>query len=822
MDKVIRSVLISNKYTSDLVFKYVGIWHRVLGIKAIRGHDICTLEQCVIHRDNNKFKDFFARLYINNPDGRQCLLGALDLEHKERPYEDGPSINLLASIRRSFMECLMSGNHDLADYIIDQLRIAIQEYINDDPKPQTKAHTMGVIMENILLSFHYRVDLNGVALSRRMISTLLNIPVNSKSLSRCIAFAMASSALAVNRDLSLLKLVMSRFSDKAWMVDELLDKGGNGGQRARSVHSSFFEEETSDSLIELIKYYTQLCTSPLLECACIELIHLALAHHRYDVVEYLVKEYGNDIVLDSSDYHQAMATYANTDLLVKLNYVLPHKNHHSYYLNSCATNGNISFLNYISDQLLKLVFTPNRSVQLTRDLQLMLNKYLLGDALASGHVDCANFILDNWSEALAHLDNGEHTDNRWIVSGMSLEGLGDWIAIIDKLVGSPQRVSCTFFDLYSNAIKAKRMDIIEHIEPLIVESFDGDMEMSIDVDRAMKRAIVESNTEAITTLLRIRPSIGSFTINLADLALAELSTQHTLLSQATPGQLTLVIPVISRFKVGNLLTIDTMSMVIKYEHYLYVSQGNRIDLIILAACLDFELLVVLYNPQVPNKSNLSIIAELNPDIRVIKFLEQQGIGFSLSGALKSAMHKDYRDTVEHLLNSAQHLKRTDHKEGCVTTSGRFLESDLYSIFNRSSPSYNEDSLTLDMIVFIWTRLNDKTKRSQVFINELLRTSDAGTIYNVYRVIIDKYFGDDDHHVAQPLIEPPQSDYIVTALKKTPNITSSIDCIIKLFRPDTTLDPNIRDHSIIIRYSQDQFKALQRVLVKNGIVLNSSA
>ncbi|GAM26122.1 hypothetical protein SAMD00019534_092970 [Acytostelium subglobosum LB1] len=755
--------------------------HRQLEIKVIHSSDIVSLYQCVQSGDTAKFIHHCDQLDISI----------------HSPKE------LLDTINESFYHALHKQNVTLVTYIIELFRDG--NTTND----QFVQH-----VRSSLFSF-LRYNMN-IELSRPMIHTLLGyLPDIAPPLLHQI---MMKTALSQHGDLDLYYQLYHHHQgyDLAPAFQHYVFIGYQ-----MKEFNPMFAKYQSRIINDFIAYLGKpsLNTNVNDDIFAEFLLVFTIKHRLFDLFMTIAKHVNTDPNLDSQ-YLSASAHPITVATLLALTHSIPK------LINRLAREGDLVFLKLVLP--LVAVHLDTKVNSQATSVQIF-DPDLLQCALTGGHYECALFILDNFTQYLALLPSvgmpgwsNEVGDTKWTVTSINMSNDHDhnwpWPDLIERLVGHIS-VECRFKDLYSDAIKARRMDVIELFGSLISSNR---VKVKKDTfDSALSIAIREQYCEAIEAIIHYRPSFKY--ISLMDIDQCTSNVQDMLLASIPPGSIIFDNTTSIPNKIID-LSPTTIRMLIKHQHH---PQCWRTLLRSAELLDDRELIGILGNHGYGTTSYKGDPWTLGYDLDVTTRNRVQPTVQDYMLYVLLNQRTSQRAKIDRLLASPKHNARVD-KHGHPAIMGQLMRDDVIELFNMKlqpdDPPYqlipyraDVSHLDMDLIEFIWSRLNDSLKQDQQFIISVLSSTAAINNFKMYRYVIDQCLTSVD--IQEPFIQVPSIQVINENIQLYRRY-SSITSIIQLFRPDSNSDdqstPTSPYHRLHIPLVQSEFQQYQLLLTNLGV------
>ncbi|GAM29224.1 hypothetical protein SAMD00019534_124000 [Acytostelium subglobosum LB1] len=590
-------------------------------------------------------------------------------------------------------------------------------------------HDIFILLLNDLMS-----AVGDIRLSLDMIDTLCD-HIPDESMTQHICYQMAFDALSQHTDIKTYQRVLDSYPTHAHGVVISLLRLQNG-----AAHEPLFARRqptmvASPDIRSLITYYqTQHGIKyeqlDLLMCA-------ALKHERYDIFKIVHDKLAKEkprALKDCEEYHRHMAAYANTDILTHTKYSISTKAPKYYkHLNTAAGKGNLAILKLVRQELATDSFPTGNTI--------FGDSYMLDGALRGGYIECARYILDEWGDAIQSKHKrwvrSNHSTDKWPVNSLAIDE--HTLEVMDMLLARDQDVLCGFSDLYIDAIKANRSDIVERIEQLWNEA-GGEPSSSIsppfitlfDHQLALNTAIQFNRATFIPAILARRPVGSTFEVNLDNLGRASIDVQQVLMCHAQPGMIMMV-------NMVNNVSLYLLELITGYGHFARQPTMTRFCLFMHATNLPdaYPLLASMYvlcRDTIAQHRCIDRICRDSGNIKSIMFLQENRSHGSVEEWLFQALAAGNLETVDYLLSGTLNTNRSS-----TITSGHFLPRDIRDFFRIHSLE-TIARLRPGVIPFIWSRLDEHKRTERDYIKDILCSdgSKACASPQIYQVIVDAF------------------------------------------------------------------------------------
>ncbi|GAM26123.1 hypothetical protein SAMD00019534_092980, partial [Acytostelium subglobosum LB1] len=757
------SRVLSNKYIRSELFRHVSLIHRQLGIKVFQSSDIVSLYHCVRIRDTAKFI-------------RHC--DQLDISiHSPQ--------DLLDTINNAYYNALIMQNDRLVTYIIERFR-------------RGSNTTKDKFVEYVRKSFfNFIGTIDHLKLSRPMIHALINYLPDVAPLT--IVHFMMKSVWQDHGDYDLLTSISSFLGSRSPpCIDRCIVFG------YKMDYNPLFTRHQS-RIIDDLHHYLKSHQPTDYNIATSILVDFASKHRLYDllimIANHVVHNEDRQMMLCLSPLEQPLCL----ESLVKLETSSPP------LFNRLASGGDISFMKHVQHLMPEYLYwldheLPNKTLY---DLEL------LQCALSGGHYECALYILDNITPALRP-DVVRFERPKWIVSGINMSNNHNWIDLIETLIKHDNvELSTRSLTLYSDAIKARRLDVIEHLEQMIR---DPNSLIGIDIDKALNVALKVQYVDAIKTIIHNRPGHVYHGIKLYLIDQCTPEIQDMFLASVHPSQsIDLDIFGLPRqeFIPAN-ISANTIRMFIKHEHH----PNCWWTLLRSADLLNERELIDILSTHGPGTS---------PYIGDPWRFGDESIKYQLSEFDPDT----HQDQMVYILHNERHWTRIDsllatqkHLSRPGATLGRLIESDVLALFNLLPPQpfdtfvfeYQADvsRLDIDRIEFIWSKLSDTIKRDQNYINDVLSSYAAINNITMYQYVLDYLIK--DNHFQDAFISAPTIKQIKDNIQQYRRY-SSIRLIVELFNPLRFIDQSSTTspyQRLLIPLTTSEFQQYQSLLINLGV------
>ncbi|GAM26127.1 hypothetical protein SAMD00019534_093020 [Acytostelium subglobosum LB1] len=440
--------------------------------------------------------------------------------------------------------------------------------------------------------------------------------------------------------------------------------------------------------------------------------------------------------------------------------------------NRLAKIGDVRFMKHVHHLVADYIMT--NIIKDVRNSGPLFDNTLLQCALTGGHYDCALYILDNISQFLPLIT----PPSKWIVSGINMvrdpNHHQSIIQLIDMLINHDS-VDHNFKDLYTDAIKARRMDVIDLVEQLI--SNPGmHSSIVINIDQALNVALQEKNMDAINKIIGSRPGHVFKNIKLMYIDQLSLVHQDMFLDTVPPERIVFNMDGPTSSTCAR-LTASTIRMMIKHDHHhnchrVLLQNAEFLDEMELIKCLEED--VANHDRSISQYPWLSWKNVVN----VPRFDSDDRCQNQIAYILHDKRLRCSK--IDKILYTLQHLDRVD-----------------VSLFDK------------DVIEFIWPRLINDLKQDDTFILHLLSSNAVANNIIFYRYILDRLI--EANHFQMPFIPAPTMEQIKDNIKLFKRY-SSIRLIVEMFTPSTT-SPY---HRLLVPLTQSEFQQYQSLLINLGV------
>ncbi|GAM26125.1 hypothetical protein SAMD00019534_093000 [Acytostelium subglobosum LB1] len=656
--------VLSSKYIRSELFRHVSLIHKQLDItKVFSSSDIASLYHYVQCSDTAKFIHHCNQLDIS--------------VHSPQ--------DLLSTIIDAFYLVLKKQNDRLVTYIIERFRRGSNT--SEDQFVKFVRHSL---FRHINYNSHLK-------LSRQMIDTLLSyLPDVAPS---SIVQHMMRSALVEHSDLDL--CVQMSPLDLSHPIGCAIDHYVTIGHTMKEFNPMFLQHQSR--IIDDLHRYLESHKPEEYYLSTYKLVSFATKHRLYDllmkIAKHVVHYENEEISLCLSPLEQSPISVGS---LMELEINNPP------LFNRLASAGDITFMKHVQHLMPKYL---SRIIG-GSPYQKLYDHQLLQCALSNNHYQCALYILDNITPVEQYSPGPA---DRWIVTGINMSNDHNWNDFIIK--NHKWHFDFGKICLYSDAIRGRRLDVIEYLET-------GQFQKGrlFNFDRILNVALQEQFIDAIKTIIHNRPGHVYKNIKLCLIDQCASDIQDMFLASLQPGECIdfdnsmLTNP----YKVAE-ISADTIRMMIKHKHHTYCLQSllrsadllNEQELVgILGSCGTSP---YICDPWIVAKENISGISLF-------------GVGLP-EQMIHILLRERNRSRIDALLATPTHFSRAG------ATFGKLIGSDVMAFFNLLPPqptfllissTYQADvsRLDIDLIDFIWSRLSDTLKCDQKFIIDVLSSNAA--------------------------------------------------------------------------------------------------
>ncbi|GAM24609.1 hypothetical protein SAMD00019534_077840 [Acytostelium subglobosum LB1] len=716
-------------------------------------------------------------MYILDEDNRARLHD--DLNNKVNYFMScEPSDSLLFTIRHAFITALHKNNHKLVVYIIDQVKIVMDDGGATTSELDMTSQTVAKYLV-LRLDDDYTINLD-----RKMIDTLMLYPWISHWFAEGLVLAMAKSSLLIHNDVRLFKRLTERF--KNFIAQMVYDD---------SIVGLFKHNMSSDDIIELVTWHQE--TGWETNNVGLLIFGHAMEYKRFDVALRMLTEMDARTVPRVTEYHKALAMYANTELLSVINYNLPDTGRVDNILNHTSCEGNIDFLKHVHQQLHDKVAGLTEHCHPVLDNELIMN---------IKHHDHALYVLDNLSQLLQQQSIALRDPllSKWLVQGIDANS-DSTRQLVDTLLANTDLVNCQFYlSLYSSAVDLQRVDMIELVKCIM--SHDNSIHFSKNnIDGLLCSAISRGFVEGIVLIIGAYPSNHVFTVEHDHFLQADLATQQTLLTLIKPGQLLFTKSLRKHYTCQQWMTIDILRLIHRHGH------GKPLDMLLNAAMLGaLDILKDVFTMNAANCVSLKIIGFVcqgSGDVDVIRYLMEKGIPiFDIGVALGHAFTSGNLHTVDYLLSLPDHIARGGEP-------GYLIRDDVFEVME------NREGIDPTLFTFMLDHLELQVRQDQSFIIDLL--SMAGFQFHMYHAVLEMLAKDQhqqqQHHQVAPFISAPPLNRAKLYTKKPNDIDQyqMINSVVQLFRPPPHGDVGVVANPFIIPCTDDYYQTYQKMIIDAG-------
>ncbi|GAM26126.1 hypothetical protein SAMD00019534_093010 [Acytostelium subglobosum LB1] len=732
------SRVLSSKYIRSELFRHVSLIHRQLGITNVfHSSDIASLYHCVLCGDTAKF--------IHHCDQLDITIHS--------PQE------LLHTINNAFYHALYRKNNRLVTYIIERFRRGSNT---------TDTQFIDYVRKS-LFDFLNFIDYNHhIKFSRPMIDTLLCYLPDVAP--RTIVRQMMKSTLIEHSDFDLCaKLApLDKSIPESYAIDHFIEIGN----KMKEFNPMFLQHQSR--IIDDLRRHIESHQPEEYTILMYYLVEFTIKHRLYDLLVMIAKH----AVHYKNSQQQIGLTLSPLEYPISLGYLMELRIDKVPLFNRLALDGDISFMKHVQHlmpEYLDWIYSGY-------PYQQLYDNQLLQCALSGGLYDCALYILDNISPTrsspFANNDVDRFGQPKWNVSSINMSNdpnhNHNLLDLVDTLI-KHQSVDLDFLDLqlYMDAIKARRLDVIEYLEQLIS---DPNTLIVIDFSQALNVALQEQYIDAIKTIIHNRP--------------------------------------------GHVYEASTIRMFIKYEHHpcCWPTLLRSAELL-----NDMELIDTLGTHGYGHGYISDPWTLVDQTVSGIQHYGVDPIPDQMVYILHNERH---RTRIDALLATPKHLARTG------ATMGRLIGSDVLAFFNLMPRqpfdmfgfTYRADvsRLDIDHIEFIWSRLSIAIKRDQQYINNVLSSNAAINNITMYRYVLDSLIK--DNHFQVPFIHAPTIKQIKDNIRQYQRYLS-IRLIVELFNPinfnvhdhDDTQSTTSPYHRLLVPLTSAEFQQYQSLLTNLGIL-----
>ncbi|GAM24611.1 hypothetical protein SAMD00019534_077860 [Acytostelium subglobosum LB1] len=789
---VLRSVVIRS-----VLFSSVGEVHSRMGLRSRRGCDILSLVEAVQFGHTELFIHHFDRMYIGNGPTRDRLHCSL---HNIISSSYNVPCNLLYTIRESFIQALHKNNHKLVEYIIDQVKDVFElkccctetpSRLEDGSMTTNKTgdqrSSLTTVASILLLRLSQDDEIHP---DRKMYDVLMRYPPDWFDVS--LVTCLGDMSLFKHHNVRLFKSLANRSPLHRTYMTHLVDperriyKARMGGLFDKSNIELFRHQVSSDDIMELVKWHEE--TSAHRNNGIVfKLFILALEYKRFDVALLMATK---GTLLKVVEYDEALAKYANIELLSAINYTLPDI-YVKDILNQTKINGNIDFLKHCHSQIeSKVMGLKDHLSPAVLDIEMI-------NHIRSHTHDYALYVLYNLSHLLQiQSDKLGTLGNKWTVTNIDVHS--DWMVtkhLTDTLIADKNRVKCRFSNLYSNlyrsALTQQRVEVIEYVHQLIS---NDQTKVDIITRNFLGREVSTSATlECIASLVGTHPSLlHLFTIKYDDLIQSNPDSQQILLSLIISGQL------VFDGHYEN-MTTDTLQLIHRHGH------GIPKVMFLAAAKLGaLEIMNNVFHMGMINDNQIfrevvNEVCNASGDVDTLRYLKDHGFSFDIKEALSMALYKGNFHTVDYLLTMPEHVERGG-------TPGSLMRDQFIHIMGYP------DKIDPASFIFMLHRLETAGRMDKAFIIQVLKL--ARCHWHIYRSMLDMLERDQCRYqrfIPAPLFH--KSKIYQFLCKDNYRSTNSV---VQLFRPQNSVDDY--DNKVcpfIIPYSEKMYQKYQKMIINSG-------
>ncbi|GAM24038.1 hypothetical protein SAMD00019534_072130 [Acytostelium subglobosum LB1] len=743
--------------------------------------------------DNQRFIRFFNKLYINNEAGHNLLLGVL----LDNPLGTSTYSVLAYTIRQTIKQSIVTNNNVIFGFIIDRF-VAM-------PPDSDQLNPINNILKDLFKDTKHDPI---VSLNHSFIKQLMD---GGWTLPSVIVKLMAVSALGYHADIELfVSIVKLNWSHRSSILKHLSGEADPNN----SAHTAIFKQKSSATIIELFDYYHMLTDGTDLDGEFyITLLGLALFHKRCRVALRIIDKGWRHI--DRDKFHTTVARYGDEYALGKIEYKLPKVSNERKYmlynlLHQSSISGNIDYLRYIRSDLEVAVSTPSYYHQNNCPFSFG-QKELLDIPLEQGRFEWVRYVIEHIGPLCKQVDIKCGTNTKWTVTQLMMNE--HTMEMMDYLLESSTLIKCSFSEVYKQAIIARRMDVILRLEEMLCNTSIIN-HLHIDLHAALNEAIKQQYEEAVRLLINNRYDKFVFlNLDLEALSKCSIDFQDQVLKLLKPNSFTVIPP--QRLYTGPFnISRETLNMFCAHGH----AHQYRHTLFTTAARLGvYDLVVKLYDPSVKNQSLIEDVCFRSGDIRVIKFLKDNGFHSNPETDMIGALLTFNYQTIDYILSmSTDEQAILNHSGDNIDRARQYIKASVFTLYLEDcmwTLNLNKDDRLKDFFAFVFERIDPASKRSSQFINRLLEEVSLG--FPLYQTILDAVL---------PLSEPGQLPYIVPPtlerIKRGIQVDKypiqSIDANVQLFNSNNILYDKYR--SIIKPFNDNDYNLYQILLIENGIVV----
>ncbi|GAM19800.1 hypothetical protein SAMD00019534_029750 [Acytostelium subglobosum LB1] len=660
MDVLFRSVVFSKSILPS-VFVWTGELNRKECGGSVRPGDVGSLYQCIKYHNTGRFIKLFKLMYINNEDGKQMLLNSItsllaslskddiQLSSRDKIIEDHfRTDKVLTNIQELIGMMMLKDNRYLIKFMLEQLETILRAN-------GVTMSSFGQLMYSLLTTVS-KIDNTTEQhnkLSPKMIDLLCGV-LPYTAMTPGLLYDMVLSVLQqqpMALDYTLFNKVIGTYNKTTTFAST------NGSQpqhvtllqiilctnKVINLHEHIFEHASDEQLRSIMAKYFDIAKQTVLMT---KMYNLALKHDRLDAIDKVLSDaqpdptyfvmYANEKFIRDIIYRAQNSYVQNLNLdstgapsprLPSLVSLMA-KGRISQYLGEDFAINNLR----VTPAQLPICFTYNEvantirlastsgKLAIFRKYQTFLKCYvsktqvvhkanyqelftsLLNNALRDGHIVLATFILEELMQWLPI------SDYQAMVEHLPMVG-NQYLDVCNLLACYSFTVKCMFQHVYSEAIKANRMDIILYIEEqLMVERAFG----NVDPDHQSSFRYVDVGTSTLSTVLKHHhygPFLQVFISNRGEdhvylldpdvLCVAPVDAIHELIILIIPGMLILnasgAIHTPPALDKGGRLLMDNIRLLINSDHAAF--DQMQCPLFFMAACQsgDYDLAKRLYS-----------------------------------------------------------------------------------------------------------------------------------------------------------------------------------------------------------------------------------
>ncbi|GAM26115.1 hypothetical protein SAMD00019534_092900 [Acytostelium subglobosum LB1] len=534
---LISTVLLANKYVRSEVFRHVSLIHRQLNITNVfNSSDISSLYHYVQCNDTTKFIHYCDQLDIT----------------VHSPEE------LLDTVNDAFKHAFHRQNITLVKYILERFRLG-----NNTTVDKFKDYVRG---ELFMFLQRHASSMQHIKLSQSMIHTLFGYTLSygDTIIPPYVLDLMMRSALVDHDDSGLCSEIYQHHPLHTLSKRPLFEWYVYFGYMIASNpwfarHQSMINDDFQAYLLSPPPAPTPSSNDPPSYNLNGHLAEFAIRQQLYDLLIKIAKHTSsiNARSLTAIEHPITLDTLLALATRMKLT-----------LFNQLAAVGDISFMKHVL-HLMPEYIDHVKSFEVGSQSQhhSLFNTSMLQCALTGGHYECACYILDNFTQFLQQLNPTIGFNHKWLVTGINMRinpsntnhNHHNWLEMFDMLVNNVN-VDHIFFDLYMNAIVAKRLDVIDRLEQLIDNSTITTL---IDINLTFNTALQQQYVDAIKTIIHNRPGHKFKGINIEYFDQCTSDVQDMILTGIDPGCLDFQLDKSPKANVS----ASTIRMLIKHQHH---------------------------------------------------------------------------------------------------------------------------------------------------------------------------------------------------------------------------------------------------------------